>query len=76
MNAELDALIDRYYLTIPKTERTRVLGQLVQHTTDQVTFMGMFYVALPSMVNNRVKNITPRSGGSPGAWNAHVWDVQ
>ncbi len=75
MKAELDALIDRYYVTIPKPERTRVVGQIVRHTTDQVTMLGMFYVAVPSMVNNRVKNVTARSGSSPGAWNAHEWDV-
>ncbi len=75
MNAELDVLLDRYYATIPRPERTQVVGQMVHHITDQVAHMGLFYVAIPTMVNHRVKNVTARSNGSPGSWNAEAWDL-
>jgi peptide/nickel transport system substrate-binding protein len=76
MNPELDALIDSYYVTIPRAERTRLVGRIVHHTTDQVTLLGMFYIAVPAMVSNRVVNITTRTTASPGAWNSHEWDVR
>ncbi len=69
-NPQLDSLVERYYLTIPRTERAQLLGQLLNHVTDQVALMSFFYEAGPLMISNRVKNVT-----SVPTWNGHQWDV-
>ena len=69
-NPELDSLVDRYYVTIPRADRVRVLGQILNHVTDRVVLMSFFYEAGPILVGNRVRNVTSRP-----TWNAHEWDV-
>jgi peptide/nickel transport system substrate-binding protein len=69
-NPLLDALVDRYYVTIPRAERVQVLGQILNHVTDQVVLLSFFYEAGPLLISNRVKNVT-----SVPTWNAYQWDV-
>jgi peptide/nickel transport system substrate-binding protein len=76
MNPEFDALIDRFYTTIPRQERTQVLGQLINHTTDLLTTMGLFYDVEPILVGKRLRNVAAqRANGSTPVWNADQWDV-
>jgi peptide/nickel transport system substrate-binding protein len=76
MNPELDALLDRFFTTIPRPERIQVGAQIVRHMTEQVVWMGLFYRMEPSMMANRMRNVTPGPQGYTQAWNAHAWDVQ
>ena len=76
MNPEFDALIDRFFVTIPKDDRVRTLGQIVNHISDQLNVLGLFYVLNPSMIANRLVGVTTRNQESTEAWNAHLWDVQ
>lgn len=69
-NPQLNALIDRYYVTIPRGERVQVLGQFINHITDQVVQMSFFYEAGPLMLGNRLRNVT-----SVPTWNAWEWDL-
>jgi peptide/nickel transport system substrate-binding protein len=78
MNAELDALIDRFLVTIPFAERMQTGTQIVHHITDQLPVIPLFHDASSMLVHNRLINVTPLSGaeeGRPG-WNAHLWDVR
>jgi peptide/nickel transport system substrate-binding protein len=70
MSPEYDALIDKYFLTIPFQERMQVLGQILHHETDQLPVMRLFYDPEPVPVSNRLKNVP---GGPP--WNAHLWEL-
>ncbi len=70
MNPDFDALIDRYFATIPVADRTRVLGQIVHHMTDQVLYLTLFYQASPVMAANRLRNVTAFNQG----WNASAWE--
>jgi peptide/nickel transport system substrate-binding protein len=70
-NAEFDALVDRYYTTIPKTERMRVAQQAMHHITDQLVIMTTFYNTLPQMVSNRLKNVPSNAAIA----NIQDWDV-
>jgi peptide/nickel transport system substrate-binding protein len=72
MNAELDALIDRFHVTIPWRERMQVLGMAVNHMTSQVVAMGIYYAVDPTMISNRLQNVRAQNT----AWNAHLWDLQ
>jgi peptide/nickel transport system substrate-binding protein len=75
-SSELDALIDRFYATVPKTERLQVLGDITHHMTDQVIPLGIFYNAQPTMIANRLVNVGPGGSSVPPAWNVQEWDVR
>jgi peptide/nickel transport system substrate-binding protein len=69
-NAQLDQLVDRYYVTIPERERAEILGQMYHHITDQVVLMPFFYEAVQRLQAKKLINFT-----SPLGWNAYEWDV-
>lgn len=75
-NPELDALTDRYFMTIPIRERMEVMGQIVHHLSDRVVIMGMVYNASVTLVSNRLLNVGPGREGATQGWNAHLWDVR
>jgi peptide/nickel transport system substrate-binding protein len=69
-NPELDALIDRYYVTIPQADRVGLFGQIMHLETDQVVQLPFLYEAGPLLVGNRIRNVT-----SVPVWNASMWEV-
>ena len=71
INAELDALSERYFATIPPAERIPIMEQVVRHVTQNLNVMGLFYDAQPAMIRNRLKNV-PSQGL---AWNVNAWEV-
>jgi peptide/nickel transport system substrate-binding protein len=76
-NAELDALIDRYFTTIPMAPRMEAAGQVVRHVSDQVAWMGMFYQTEPIVFAHRIQNVQiPKASSSTILWNVHEWDLR
>jgi peptide/nickel transport system substrate-binding protein len=77
MNAELDAVIDRYWVTIPAAERMNLIGQVLHHVTDQVALMPLFYDMDIMLTSSRLRGPEDslRGDASSQAWNAHLWDV-
>ena len=76
VSQEYDALFERYLSTIPRTERTQLLGQIVHHMTDRLVTLGIFYTVEPSLVSSRLANVAERKGeSSRQPWNVHEWDV-
>jgi ABC-type transport system substrate-binding protein len=76
MNSELDGLIDRFSVAIDIRERIGIGSQIIHHMTDQLVEMPLLYDVEPTLIANRVKNVTSRQLQSSHAWNAHEWDVQ
>ena len=74
-NPELDSLIDRYAVTIPRTERMGLLGQIVHHLSDQIPSLGLFYVVDSTIYSKRIANMTKRTDKATQAWNAEEWDL-
>jgi peptide/nickel transport system substrate-binding protein len=74
-SAELDELIDRFFTTIPQQPRTQVLARIMNHITDQVTMMGLFYQTEPAMIGNRLQNAAAKKEGSTPVWNVHEWSL-
>jgi hypothetical protein len=72
VSEELDSLIARYFVTIPREERTRALGEILRHMTDVVNVMGVFHDVQPTMVAHRITGFSCPGTG----WNAHTWDVK
>jgi ABC-type transport system substrate-binding protein len=72
-NPELDALIDRYFLTIPTRERMQVVGQILHIQTQDLTIMPILYAANAALVANRLRNV--RAETVDPTWNAQLWEV-
>ncbi len=77
MNAEYDALIDRYFATIPWPARMEALRQIAHHTTEHLIVLGLFYDVEPMALSDRLTNVATRKAelASP-VWNVHEWDVR
>ncbi|HZT07273.1 MAG TPA: peptide ABC transporter substrate-binding protein [Chloroflexota bacterium] len=74
-NPDLDEAINRYLTTIPKSERNRALAQVVNIQTSQLSMLPLFYSTEPTMVSNRLKNVTGRGDVANEPWNAEEWDI-
>lgn len=76
-NRELDASIERYFTTIPHDDRMDAARRVVQHVSEQVAWIGLFYQTEPDLVANRLQNLqVPKSSGSSRLWNIHEWDLR
>lgn len=71
MNPAFDALIDRFYVTIPREERIQILRQIIRDMTDQVVLLTVLYNASGRVIGNRLQHIPT---GVP--WNSHEWDIK
>ncbi len=76
MNAELDALVDRYFGTVPKAERNRYLAQIVRHVSDQVVVLPLAWRADPTAIANRLVNVGVKGPEASQTWNVYEWDVR
>ncbi len=72
VNPEMDALLERYFVTIARTDRAEIGRQIVRHMTSQVVPLPLFYDANAIVLGKRLNNVTPAQVG----WNAHEWTVQ
>jgi peptide/nickel transport system substrate-binding protein len=75
-SAELDTLLDRYVMTIPKADRVRIMGDIVHHMTDQVVVLGLFRNLEPVLSSKRLTGVTARANDSTHSWNSWEWDLK
>lgn len=75
-NAQFDGLINQFFRTIAPGERLQTYRQIVQHISDQVTALGLYYRPEPTLINNRLVNVAAKNQMWTEAWNAHEWDVR
>ncbi len=76
LNAEFDALLDRYFATLSLDQRTQTLAEIERHISDRLIMMGLFYNTEPILIGNRLLNVTARGSGSTHAWNAEEWNLR
>jgi len=77
VNPEFDAMLDRYFSTIPVDERAQVLAQIERHVSDRLVMMGLFYNTEPILIGNRLANVTARkANNTTHTWNAEQWDLR
>jgi len=74
-SSEFDALLERLFTTVPIAERTRVVGQVINHISTNLTMMDLMYDGEPSLIANRLVNVRARANESTQTWNVHLWDV-
>jgi ABC-type transport system substrate-binding protein len=75
-NPELDADIDRYITTIPMNERMQALSAVVHILSENLPTLPLFRGVDPTMVANRIVNVTARAEGWTQAWNVQDWEVK
>ena len=75
VNAEHDAMIARFLSTIPNDERTRVAGDLLNHLSDQALYLGIYYIARPTVVRNELSGTVGRDAGTVATHNILHWDL-
>jgi peptide/nickel transport system substrate-binding protein len=71
-NPEFDALLDRYFVTVAREERVRVVRDINHHISERLTMMGLFYNATPGVISHRLTNAGEHRRI---VWNAHQWAV-
>ncbi len=76
MNPAFDALIERYFATIPMNDRMQVAGQILQQITDEVIVMTLFWDIEPALISNRLSNVAARQKDSSNGWNSNEWDIR
>jgi peptide/nickel transport system substrate-binding protein len=69
---ELDALIDRYLVTVPRQERIEVLRQMVRHISEQLPIMGLTYGVESMLIAKRIVNVD----ADVASRNGHEWDLR
>jgi peptide/nickel transport system substrate-binding protein len=75
-NAELDVMIERYAVAIPRRDRIESMADVVHHLTDQVVVMGLFRQLEPLIVSSRITGPTARYPESTHSWNSWEWEVR
>lgn len=77
MNKDFDALLDRYFTTIPMTQRIEVMRQIVRQVSDQLIFMPLLFEAQSTMISKHLHGVQANlPSGSTITWNAADWDWQ
>jgi peptide/nickel transport system substrate-binding protein len=76
INPEFDALLNRYFTTIPIRERAEAFDDVIHHMTDQAIVLGLFYDMDSTVIADRLVNVGPRQLGSTQARNTEQWDVR
>jgi peptide/nickel transport system substrate-binding protein len=76
-NPELDAGLERYFSTVPRTEQMQALGEVVHHMTDQLNVIPMVNDGDPVLISHRVRDVdVPQTGRASISASAHLWDVR
>ena len=63
------------HVTIPMAERVQIVGEILNHMTDRLVVMGLFYDAEPIVMSKRLRNVSAVPVSSRHTWNAHEWDI-
>ncbi len=74
-NPEYDALVDSYFVTIPRPARMEVLRKIVQHFGEQLILLPLAYTTNHVAIGIRIKNLGGRGPNRTEGWNAEQWDV-
>jgi len=71
---DLDALLNRYLVTVPRPERLNILADVMRHMTENVVVIHLFYNVGAQVKAQRLKNVEPRTSKSR-IYNPEQWDV-
>ena len=72
MSPELDALIERYLVTVPMRERLEIGRGIVKHMTENLPVMGVVYDSTAIIIGSSLTNVNAQEITR----NAHLWDLR
>jgi peptide/nickel transport system substrate-binding protein len=75
-NPELDTALESYITTIPVAPRMQALAAVVGHMSRNLSTLPLIHTVTPTVVSNRIQNVTGKGARSTEAWNAQEWDVR
>lgn len=73
-NAAYDALVDTYFVTIPRPARMEGLRQIVHHFGDQLILLPLTYTTNHVAIGKTLKNVTGRGPDNTEGWNSEQWE--
>lgn len=73
-NPELDGLINKYLVTIPRTDHLQLLGDVMHHMTDNVVVIHRFYNVGSQLKAKKMINVEPRTSKSR-IWESEKWGL-
>ncbi|MBM2812326.1 MAG: hypothetical protein HW416_3085 [Chloroflexi bacterium] len=76
ISPDLDALLDRYAVTMPGPERSDLLGKIVRHVGENAVIAGLFWGVDATVYSSRVRNVHGAFPRSMQSWNAHEWELE
>lgn len=75
VNPDHIAMINRFLTTVPMNERIEIAGDLLHHLTSQALVFGLYWVARPTVISNRVTGPVGRHTGATPVYNVTQWDI-
>jgi peptide/nickel transport system substrate-binding protein len=73
MDPGFEAMVDKYFRTIPINERAQAFGDVINHMTDVALVMGLFYDVEPVAISKRMLNVSIPDNRE--SWTVVNWDV-
>lgn len=73
---EMDAIIDRYFTTIPWNDRMQIGRQIIQTISEQVVIMGLYHDIAPTLIPNRLLNRRNTTTENSAVDFIHEWDLR
>jgi peptide/nickel transport system substrate-binding protein len=73
-NPELDAMIDKFFVTLQPQERIDIFKQVAKHFTENEIMIVAYHEVHAVLISNRVQNVTPRTSYAQ-TYEAHKWDI-
>jgi peptide/nickel transport system substrate-binding protein len=78
-NPELDALIDRTWMTLERGRRQELVREMAQLLAAELPILGLVFFPAMAMIGASVQNVRPpravaEAGRLSMAWNAHEWE--
>ncbi len=70
---DLDRVLRAYDATVPLRERTQILGQIVNHVTDQVVVVGLYHGIDATVYAKRLSNVYGKYERTTQVWNIQNW---
>lgn len=75
-NPEMDALLDRYFMTVPAPERLGIAKEIFRRITDDAIWLTLYYTPRTTAIGNRLRNVQGANEPGTTGWNAQEWDLR
>jgi ABC-type transport system substrate-binding protein len=76
-NPELDALLERFQVTVPQEPRLAALGEALRFVSANAIALPLTHDSQPTLISNQLLNAFGKGEGeTTSVWNIHEWDLR